>query len=133
MFLRNNLERLENFTSLEILENLNLDHTLFMLKRWKQLLIGLAVEFSFKKLHFYISRFCSHLKHNLWAKDRLLGNELMLVKEKSIIFSYKISFRSITIPVFLTSLGLIFIPIALLGYDGWILRKLFEKEGEKIF
>ena len=38
-----------------------------------------------------------------------------------------------TVPLTLVLIVAILVPMALFGYDGWILRKLFEKEGEKIF
>ena len=42
-----------------------------------------------------------------------------------------LSFRVTTVPVFFIAFVSILVPMALLGYDGWIFRKLFKMRENK--
>ena len=67
---------------------------------------------------------------SLWIFWGLLLTFFVLSINSTILLSVS---SHTTVPLTLVLIVAILVPMALFGYDGWILRKLFEKEGEKIF
>ena len=84
-----------------------------------------------------LCRFCHFMKRDLWGSDRILDTKLFLRYNSSSLNRFYLSnlSRTGTIPIFCTIFPVILAIMAVLGYDGWIFRKLFEtdEENKKLF